>query len=149
MCGHRKRRTASLTVIHVRCDYLYFSNLCAQDPLYTLSADERGFLWQHRMELVRRPQLRALPKFLLSVPWGELAAVLEAYRLLYMFESPGPLEALQLLDARFPDPKVRAFAVQCLDALGDAELSLHVQASSSQKNRPAIFLLRLSAIADT
>ena len=74
MCGHRKRRTASLTVIHVRCDYLYFSNLCAQDPLYTLSADERGFLWQHRMELVRRPALRALPKFLLSVPWENLTA---------------------------------------------------------------------------
>ena len=34
-----------------------------------------------------------------------------------------PLQALQLLSKRFPDPKVRAFAVRCLDALSDADLA--------------------------
>lgn len=130
-------------------DGIRAQKITSSDPLHVLTDDDRSFVWSARHELVRRPHLKALPKFLLSVPWANRAGVLEAYRLLYIFESPGPYEALQLLDARFPDPKVRAFAVQCLDALSDEELGRYVlQLTQVLKHEPwhdsalARFLLR-------
>ena len=71
--------------------------------------------------MVRDP--RALPKFLLTVNWGDHDAVREGYRLLKQWAPMPPLEALQLLSMRFPDPKVRAFAVRCMGHLPDAELA--------------------------
>jgi hypothetical protein len=73
-----------------------------------------------RHALKREPAY--LPKFLLSVDWFDSLAVAEAYRLLYQWELPTYIEALQLLDSRFPDPKVRAYAVQLLGSLTDDEL---------------------------
>lgn len=48
------------------------------------------------------------------------------YELLDLWEPPVPAQALQLLDRRFMDPKVRAFAVHCLEELDDEELALYM-----------------------
>jgi hypothetical protein len=49
--------------------------------------------------------------------------VLEMYRLLQKCPRIEPFAALFLLDARFPDPKLRAFAVRSLESLSDFALS--------------------------
>jgi hypothetical protein len=36
------------------------------------------------------------------------------------------MDALELLDARFPDEQVRAFACRCLQNLSDEELAVYV-----------------------
>ena len=49
--------------------------------------------------------------------------VRKRYRLLQKCPRVDPFSALFLLDERFPDPKLRAFAVRSLDALSDYTLS--------------------------
>ena len=65
----------------------------------------------------------ALPKYLQSVPWNSAKDVQEAYRILYQWASPGPVDALTLLDHTTPDPKVRALAVSLLEGLTGAFLA--------------------------
>jgi hypothetical protein len=43
-----------------------------------------------------------------------------------LWDQPSHAQALLLLDRRFMDPKVRAFAVHCLEDLGDEELALYM-----------------------
>lgn len=95
-------------------------NLFRRDPLYTMTAEERALVWRCRKWLLDVPD--ALPKFLLSVAWDDACAVEECHTLLSRWATPEPLDALQLLDYKFPDPKVRAFAVNCLEALSDDDL---------------------------
>lgn len=52
--------------------------------------------------------------------------VQELYDLLDLWAPPSPVQALQLLDRRLMDPKVRAFAAHCLEELGDEELALYM-----------------------
>ena len=89
--------------------------------LHRPSDDEKRLLWAAREALVDEP--RALPKVLLAVDWSVKSQVREAYRLLGKVAPLPPLQALQLLSKRFPDAKVRAFAVRCLEPLGDADLA--------------------------
>lgn len=90
------------------------------DPISMLSAADKQMIWKLREALIVEPTY--LPKFLLSVNWFDPDAVREAYRLLYLWEIPEYVQALQILDQRYPEPKVRAFAVQLLGALTDEEL---------------------------
>ena len=91
-----------------------------QTALTELSEEEQSLVWQARDQLTQIPN--ALPKVLLSVKWDQPDIVSEMHTLLYMWKRMEPLQALSLLDSRFPDPKVRAYAVQLLDELGDDEL---------------------------
>eukprot|EP01138_Halocafeteria_seosinensis_P015715 gb/GECG01016036.1/.p1 GENE.gb/GECG01016036.1/~~gb/GECG01016036.1/.p1 ORF type:complete len:1624 (+),score=179.59 gb/GECG01016036.1/:1-4872(+) len=95
-----------------------------RDPLAEISPEEQQLLWGYRFVLINHP--RALPKVLKSVNWGNRTNVLEMYRLLRVWAQPGPLTALQLLDAQFPDPNVRAYAVACLENLPDEDLALYL-----------------------
>jgi hypothetical protein len=52
--------------------------------------------------------------------------VQELYDLLDLWEPPSAVQALQLLDRRFMDPKVRAYAAHCLEDLPDDELALYM-----------------------
>lgn len=52
--------------------------------------------------------------------------VQELYDLLDLWDPPRPEQAMQLLDRRFNDPKIRAYAVHCLEELKDEELSLYM-----------------------
>ena len=89
--------------------------------LHLPSQDEKRLLWAARDVLTDRP--RALPRVLLAVDWGSPRQVKEAHRLLHIWTPLAPLPALQLLTKRFPDSRVRAFAVTCLETLDDADLA--------------------------
>ena len=94
--------------------------LFASEPLYRMTPEEKLLVWKCRHHLLGYPE--ALPKFLQSVRWDDCMGVEEAYLLMDKWRAPEPLDALQLLDVNFPDPKVRAYAVQCLERMDDEEL---------------------------
>ena len=90
------------------------------DPTATPAKADFELIWDLRLTLTQVPE--ALSTLLLAVDWLEPNKVAEIYRLLYAWETLEPMLALQLLDHRFPDPRVRAYAVQCLGTLTDKEL---------------------------
>lgn len=95
--------------------------LIRQDPLYELTAMERALLWRRRADCVGNA--RALPKFLKAVSWWNEEQTREAHRLLRRWAPfDEPVEALELLDDRFGDQRVRQHAVETLRALPDKEL---------------------------
>jgi CRP-like cAMP-binding protein len=97
--------------------------IVTKDPLYELSPRDKELMWSNRVALL--PFSGALAEFLKAVPWGKRDAVQEAYLLLAQWAPPSPVEALSLLDSHFPDPKVRAYAVSCLDPLTDDAICLY------------------------
>jgi hypothetical protein len=84
----------------------------------------KAFLWDLRYSILNRSDL--LPAFVMSVRWSSCEQVQELYDLLDLWAPPTPVQALQLLDRRFMDPKVRAYAVHCLEELPDEELALYM-----------------------
>lgn len=119
---HRKqRRRSTLEAIRAARNDSALKELLSQHVMYELSNDDKRLLWARRKALVDMPS--ALPKFLESVEWERYDTRCEGYRLLRRWALLPPLAALQLLSPRFPDPKVRSYAVRCLDALPDAELT--------------------------
>jgi CRP-like cAMP-binding protein len=92
--------------------------------LTMLGAPEKALLWKLRFFISKRPNL--LPAFVMSIPWNSSEQVQELYDLLDLWAPPSAVEALQLLDRRFMDPKVRAYAVHCLEDWSDEELSLYM-----------------------
>lgn len=95
------------------------------DPLEkAYNPDKRLLLWRMRHAL--REEARALPRWIESVEWFRPDVVSKTYNMLYSWHEIGVDEALQLLDGRFPDPKVRAYAVQTLNGLSESEMLLHL-----------------------
>ena len=101
----------------------------ATDPLYALTPSDKNLLWHYRSDLTQRP--KALCKFLLAVNWMQPYAVHEAHELMLYrprgrdsigWERLQHRDALELLDARYADTKVREYAVQCLSTMTDTEL---------------------------
>ncbi|GMH94167.1 hypothetical protein TrST_g4028 [Triparma strigata] len=90
------------------------------DPTAIPRKEDFELIWDLRLTLTQVPE--ALHTLLLTVDWLDPKQVAEVYRLLYAWETLEPMLALQLLDHRFPDPRVRAYAVQCLGVLSDEEL---------------------------
>jgi CRP-like cAMP-binding protein len=128
--------------------------LLLRDPLAQLSPAERSLLWKSCALLSHYPE--ALPKVLRSVDWSKRSAIQQMYRLLRIWSAPDPTDAMQLLDSQFPDPKVRAYAVQCLEQLSDQDLALFLlQLVQVLKNEPfhdsalARFLLRRALLNPT
>lgn len=70
------------------------------DPLTPLTPSDKKMMWNFRN--LCRPKYRALPKFLQSVAWNESEQVAETHRLLEVWAVPPPIQALQLLDSKFP-----------------------------------------------
>jgi hypothetical protein len=98
-----------------------FEGLLACDILKELSGEDQNLLWTMRHHLVRNSG--ALGKFLQCVNWGKVEDRMEAYRLLRVWATPvSGVSALELLDAKFPDPVVRAYAIDMLRGLRDDEL---------------------------
>jgi len=89
------------------------------DPLEPLSQEDKMLIWGNRVYLATNPL--ALSKFLLSVRWDDPMQVREAHRMLRIWAKPSPLVALELLDAKFPDPIVRDYGTSCLDLMLDGE----------------------------
>src|SRR5579885_989291 len=90
-------------------------DIISKDPLQTLSPAEKQLIWEYRDDLKSRPE--ALVKFLSSVPWNDSQRVNEAHLCLDQWIPLEPLQAFELLDAKFADPYVRAYAVKCLEKL--------------------------------
>ena len=112
---------AAMQMLEASAELQRLKDLLVRDVLYEMSSAQKSLVWRHRHLLVNIP--RALPRFLQSVDWASRAAVLEAYHMLTVWQRLDPLTALQLLDVRFPDPKVRAYAVECMNALPDDEFA--------------------------
>lgn len=85
---------------------------------------DKEFLWGIRYSLFSKAEY--LPAFVMCIQWNKSEQVQELYDLLDLWAPASPIEALQLLDRRFMDPKVRAYAVHCLEELPDDELSLYM-----------------------
>lgn len=100
-------------------DRSHFLNIM-QDPISQMGPADKQLVWRLRYALVEKPDY--LPKFLLAVDWFSEDQVSEAHRLLYYWETPTYVQALQILDQQYPDPRVRAYAVQLLGSLSDEEL---------------------------
>lgn len=124
--------------------------LIRQDPLFTIKQREKAgsnrlragktalfarahggsslggdaaLLWEYGKQgkLVARPE--ALPKFLLAVDWCNPDHARTAIELMARWKAPEPINALQLLDASFGHPRVRQYAVRCLEPLPDEDLA--------------------------
>ncbi|XP_004227276.3 phosphatidylinositol 4,5-bisphosphate 3-kinase catalytic subunit alpha isoform-like [Ciona intestinalis] len=88
-------------------------NIVSRDPLSPLTQDERMLLWRCRGLCKEVPQ--SLPKLLQSVKWEGRELVKEFHSLLATWPRLPPEFAIELLDCKYPDPKVRRFATECLD----------------------------------
>jgi CRP-like cAMP-binding protein len=89
-----------------------------------MTDEDKAFVWDLRYNILDRPEM--LPCFVMSVKWQDAKMVAELYNILELWDKPTPAYALQLLDRRFMDPKVRAFAVHCLESLDDTNLALYM-----------------------
>lgn len=89
-----------------------------------MTQTDKDFLWDLRYSLLNRAEL--LPAFVMSVNWSQSEQVQELYDLIDLWQPPSPVQALQLLDRRFMDPKVRAYGVHCLESLPDDQLVLYM-----------------------
>ena len=69
---------------------------------------------------------KGLPIFLKSVQWNRPVQVNEVYNMLDNWAAMEPEDAIQLLDAKYPDEKVRQYAVQRISLLSDDELRLYM-----------------------
>jgi len=121
--------------------------LVERDGLASMTQAELELLWHNRTMLMERSS--ALVKVLQAVSWSQPQEVAEMHALLRAWARPTPYEALDLFDASFSDPIVRAYAVDCLSALTDADLSdILLQLTQVLKYEPfhdsalARFLLR-------
>ena len=95
--------------------------IAQKDALYVLTEEEKQLVWRLRYS-VRCNHPDSLAKVMQAVPWTEPAAAAEAHRLLEHWPPMDPLLALELLDSKYPDAKVRAYAVGCLERLGTNDL---------------------------
>ena len=97
-----------------------------KDPLYRLTDVDKILLWQFRGDLIENPH--ALSKFLQAIEWSSPAAVQDCISLLFNEDKAErwslppageELLALELLDARYANSKVREYALSILDRLPD------------------------------
>lgn len=94
--------------------------ILAMDSLHRLTPTQKKIVNTLRGYCLARPN--ALPKFLQAVNYADHISVQEMHSLLGFFRQPTAVEALELLDSKFPDAKVRDHAVECLEALSHDEL---------------------------
>ncbi|KAG2389032.1 hypothetical protein C9374_014432 [Naegleria lovaniensis] len=97
------------------------NEIISKDPLEILKDEEKYLLWANKERIMDIP--KALPKFILSVPWKMPQAVFIAHTLIQRWKPMTPVDALELLDYNFADEKVRQYAVERLNELGDVQLS--------------------------
>jgi phosphatidylinositol-4,5-bisphosphate 3-kinase len=99
-------------------------NLISKYPLYPLTKEERSMLWKFRRYCAGFP--KSLPKLLLSVPYNSRACVQELHRLLQAWPMLPPIDAMELLDSRYADSKVRQYGVKCVAQFSDGELQSYL-----------------------
>jgi len=97
------------------------TTIAAKDALYVLNDEEKRLTWNLRY-FVKGSNPESLPKLMLAVPWMDPEAVSEAHKLLDKWPLINPLLALELLDSKYPDLRVRAYAVRCLEHISQNDL---------------------------
>ena len=95
-----------------------------KNPLDPLTAAEKKMLFRTRQHYCTVPE--GLPLFLRSVAWDKPLQVNETYRMLQRWAPMQAEEALSLLDAKFPDERVRTYAVNRISHLSDDDLALYM-----------------------
>lgn len=97
------------------------SRLIRIHPLYKLSEEEKGVVWNFRYYL-HFSSNHSLPLVVKCVDWMNPKMVEELHRLILQWDIFDPLLAFELLDANISDSMVRTFAVDCIRQLSDEEL---------------------------
>jgi len=93
-----------------------------EGPLHRLTVQEKTLLWRYREWCRQHLHSKAIVKILQCVNWGKVTQVRKAYDLLEKWAAVDPVDALELLDAKFANRRVRQFALKSLDKLNDCEL---------------------------
>lgn len=102
-----------------------FEKITSRDALHEMSEQEKDFIWSIQNFCVTVPE--SLPRLLDSVKWASRAEVAQILVLLEQWKEVHPRVALELLDIKYPDRRVREFAVRCLNArLSDEQLCLYM-----------------------
>jgi len=96
--------------------------ICRRDSLTTLTEKEKRLLWEN-IEWCKKNTF-SLPKLLLATDWGNPEAVITVHILFddWGLDKLTPLQALELLDAKYSDQIVRDFSVKCLERYDDNDL---------------------------
>eukprot|EP00004_Rigifila_ramosa_P017917 TRINITY_DN4410_c0_g1_i2.p1 TRINITY_DN4410_c0_g1~~TRINITY_DN4410_c0_g1_i2.p1 ORF type:complete len:1276 (-),score=331.80 TRINITY_DN4410_c0_g1_i2:61-3729(-) len=89
--------------------------LIASDPLAQLTDSDLQLLWSYRHYCRSFPQ--ALPKIMLAVNHVKISQIEESHRLLQAWAPLSAYQAMELLDAKFADARVREYAVSRLETL--------------------------------
>ncbi|CDW85366.1 phosphatidylinositol 3-and 4-kinase family protein [Stylonychia lemnae] len=95
-----------------------------QNPLTKFDDTVKRELFKCREHYQTHPQ--GLPIFLRSVQWNRPIQVNEVYKMLQNWALMKPEEAISLLDAKFPDERVRKYAVARISQLSDDDLALYM-----------------------
>jgi phosphatidylinositol-4,5-bisphosphate 3-kinase len=98
--------------------------LCQMDSLEPITPRDRELLWQYRHNLAPYPELLAQTLGVIDYRVPEMVA--EIPLLLAKWQPPSPTEALTLLDAKFADQRVRAYAVAQIERFRDHEMMLYM-----------------------
>ena len=102
-----------------------FKNTCERlykaGPSHIFTLAEKVQVWSYRMSLMHKTI--ALPFVILSVDFTNRGQVQKLYGLLCEWDRLSPVEAMELLDYRFSDYRVRQYAVRVLENLSDSELT--------------------------
>lgn len=97
-----------------------YKQILERDLFNELKPEERELLWEHRYYCRSNP--KALPLILSAAPSWEYQYLPVIYSLLSSWAPLKPVDAMELLKISFPDIRVRATAVEWLEALVDDEL---------------------------
>eukprot|EP00823_Brevimastigomonas_motovehiculus_P006200 TRINITY_DN5029_c0_g1_i1.p1 TRINITY_DN5029_c0_g1~~TRINITY_DN5029_c0_g1_i1.p1 ORF type:complete len:1166 (+),score=333.41 TRINITY_DN5029_c0_g1_i1:89-3586(+) len=100
-------------------------SIIESDALYAMTNEEKELIWKIRHHLMKYPQL--LPKVLQACNWFNVDYRNEMYKLLESWSPPpSALASLELLDVRYPDYRIRKYAIEHLKRMGNNELSLYL-----------------------
>jgi hypothetical protein len=118
---YEKQRRKEVPVMSEEQLYKDLARIADCDPLYEMTTEEKWRVFDNRDRLKSNP--RALPKFLISVPWQQPYAVYIAHHYLQQWALISSIDALELLDYNFGDATVRQYSIERLNSLSDNELA--------------------------
>ena len=94
------------------------------DPLEVLTARDKNLIWSNRARFIGNPAMLQL--VLQSLDYSIPSQVGEIPYILKEWAELSPTQALTLLDSKFPDATVRAYAVHQIDKFNDSEVMLYM-----------------------
>lgn len=116
------RSRATLTVPKSEKDRI--EKLRTIDALTPLSTEDKKALWKYRTYCFMYPEL--LSSMLDSIDYSDPEQVKEIPLLISNWNRPTAIQALSLLDVKYANIYVRAYAVDCLNDLSDNEVLLYL-----------------------